>query len=110
MTDDEVMKKDQEWFEKAKQEGRLKENPTEDHKAGLRTMQNPVRRNILKSLGESKMSFDDIKAEFKLNDMQAKLHLGMLEDTLYIEKEDDSIYIITPRGEAFLVNVEPKHL
>lgn len=73
-------------------------------------MQNPVRRDILKHLGEKKMTYDELKAEFKLPDMQIKLHLGMLEDTLYIEKEGESTYIITPRGEAFLMNVEPKHL
>lgn len=110
MTNDDLMKRREEMYEKAKKEGKLKENPTEDHKAGLRTLQNPVRRNILKHLGEKKMSFDDIKNEFDLNGMQAKLHLDMLVDTLYIGKEGDSTYVITPRGEAFLENVEPKHL
>lgn len=110
MTDDDLMKRRDEWFEKAKKEGKLKENPTEDHRAGLMAMQNPVRRDILKHLGQKKMTFDELKAEFSLQDMQMKLHLGMLEDTLYIEKEDETTYIITPRGEAFLLNVEPKHL
>jgi DNA-binding transcriptional ArsR family regulator len=109
MVDKDLMQRRQEWFEKVKKEKKLKENPTEDHKAGLMTMQNPVRRNILKSLSEKKMSFDELKDAFNLNDMQAKLHLDMLEDTLYIEKEDESIYSITVRGEAFLANVESKH-
>ncbi|WP_370575304.1 winged helix-turn-helix domain-containing protein [Methanomethylovorans sp.] len=109
MVDKDLMQRRQEWFEKVKKEKKLKENPTEDHKAGLMTMQNPVRRNILKSLSEKKMSFDELKNKFDLNDMQAKLHLDMLEDTLYIEKEGDSTYVITVRGEAFLANVESKH-
>ncbi|WP_370573090.1 winged helix-turn-helix domain-containing protein [Methanomethylovorans sp.] len=109
MVDKDLMQRRQEWFEKVKKEKKLKENPTEDHKAGLMTMQNPVRRNILKSLSEKKMSFDELKNKFDLNDMQAKLHLDMLEDTLYIEKEGDSTYGITVRGEAFLANVESKH-
>jgi DNA-binding transcriptional ArsR family regulator len=100
----------QEWHEKAKKEGKLKENPTEDHKAGLRTMQNPTRRHIVENLGEGKMTYDEIKEKFDLNDMQARLNLDMLVDTLYIEKEDDTTYVLTPRGEAFLVNVDPKHL
>lgn len=109
MVDKDLMQKRQEWFEKAKREKKLKENPTEDHKAGLMTMQNPVRRNILKSLSEKKMSFEELKDKFDLNDIQAKLHLDMLEDTLYIEKDGDSTYSITIRGEAFLANVESKH-
>ncbi len=110
MTDDELMKKRQEWYEKAKKEGKLKENPTEDHKAGLKAMQNPVRRHILESLGEGKMTFDEVKARFDLNDVQARLNLDMLVDTLYVDKEDDKTYVISPRGEAFLENVDHKHL
>ncbi|MDG6243359.1 MAG: ArsR family transcriptional regulator [Methanolobus sp.] len=110
MTDDDLKIRRDEWYEKAKKEGKLKENPTEDHKAGLRTMQNPVRRHIVESLGEGKMTFDEIKTKFDLNDVQARLDLDMLVDTLYIEKEDDTTYVITVRGEAFLKNVDPKHL
>ncbi|WP_406670396.1 winged helix-turn-helix domain-containing protein [Methanolobus sp. ZRKC4] len=107
---DDLKQRSDEWYEKAKKEGKLKANPTEDHKAGLNALQHPVRRHIVESLGEGKMSFDEVKAKFDLNNVQAKLNLDMLEDTLYIEKEDDTTYVITPRGEAFLENVEPKHL
>ncbi|WMW26033.1 ArsR family transcriptional regulator [Methanolobus sediminis] len=107
---DDLKKRWQEWHDKAQSEGKLKENPTEDHKAGLKAMQNPTRRHIVESLGEGKMTFDDVKEKFDLNDMQARLNLDMLVDTLYIEKEDDSTYVLTPRGEAFLENVDPKHL
>gem|GEM_PF-276172 len=107
---DDLKKRRDEWYEKAKKEGKLKENPTEDHRAGLKAMQNPVRRHIVESLGEGKMTFDEVKAKFDLNDVQARLNLDMLVDTLYIEKEDDTTYVITVRGEAFLENVDHKHL
>ncbi|WP_094227729.1 winged helix-turn-helix domain-containing protein [Methanolobus psychrotolerans] len=106
---DDLKKRRDEWYEKAKKEGKLKENPTEDHRAGLKAMQNPVRRHIVESLGEGKMTFDKVKAKFDLNDVQARLNLDMLVDTLYIEKEDDTTYVITVRGEAFLENAESKH-
>ncbi|WP_406660689.1 winged helix-turn-helix domain-containing protein [Methanolobus sp. ZRKC3] len=112
MTDEELMNKRQEWYEKAKKEGKLKANPTEDHKAGLKALQNPVRRSILKRLGEGNMSFEDIKKEFDLDDVHAKFDLSMLEDTLYIEKDEKSgstEYCITVRGEAFLANADSKH-
>jgi DNA-binding transcriptional ArsR family regulator len=107
---DDLKTRRDEWYEKAKKEGKLKANPTEDHKAGLKAMQNPIRRQIVESLGEGKMTFDEVKARFDLNDVQARLNLDMLVDTLYIEKEDDTTYVITVRGEAFLENVDAKHL
>ncbi|WP_340820365.1 winged helix-turn-helix domain-containing protein [Methanolobus sp. WCC4] len=107
---DDLKKRRDEWYEKMKKEGRLKRNPTEDHRAGLKAMQNPVRRHMLEAMGEGKMTYDEVKEKFDLNDVQAKLNLDMLEDTLYIEKEDDTTYVITVRGEAFLANVDEHHL
>lgn len=107
---DDLKKRRDEWYEKAKKEGKLKENPTEDHRAGLKAMQNPVRRHMLEAMGEGKMTFDEVKAKFDLNNVQAKLNLDMLVDTLYIEKDGENTYIVTPRGEAFLANVDEHHL
>jgi DNA-binding transcriptional ArsR family regulator len=104
-----LKKRSDEWYEQAKKDGKLKANPTEDHKAGLKALQNPTRRHILESLGEGKMTFDEVKGKFDLNDVQAKLDLDMLVDTLYIEKEGENTYVVTPRGEAFLENVDYKN-
>lgn len=112
MVDEDLMKRSDEWYEKAKKEGKLKANPTEDHRAGLEALQHPVRRGILRRLGEGRMKFDQVKEEFQLDDMHATFDLRILEDTLYIEKEEkDGIYeyYLTPRGEAFLANVESQH-
>lgn len=94
-----------------RREGKMKEDMTEDHKACLNVLQNPVRRNILKVLVEQKKSLEQIKAELKLTDSQAIYNLNMLESTLCIEKEESegvTYYVLTPRGEGYMENVELK--
>jgi predicted transcriptional regulator len=111
MTPEEAAKRKAEWVAKMKKEGRMKEDMTEDHKACLNALQNPVRRNILKALVEQKKSLEEIKAEFKLTDSQASYNLNMLESTLCIEKEESEgvpYYVLTPRGEGYMENVELK--
>lgn len=111
MDSDENAKRKEEWLERMKREGKLTRNPTEDHKFGLKVLQNTTRREILISLGREKKSIEEIKEEFNLNDYMANFHLNMLEDALYIEKmeEEGKIYYIpTPRGEGYLENVEMK--
>ncbi|WP_456329858.1 winged helix-turn-helix domain-containing protein [Archaeoglobus sp.] len=105
----ELLKRKQEWLEKLKREGKLRD-PTEDHKIGLIALQNRIRREIIKFLGiGGKKSFDEIKEKFNLTDSQTKMHLDLLEQALFVEAvEDDGrkYYVLTPRGEAYLENVE----
>ncbi|MHB8101575.1 MAG: winged helix-turn-helix domain-containing protein [Methanosarcina sp.] len=111
MTPEEAAKRKKEWVTKMKLEGKMKEDMTEDHKACLNALQNPVRRNILKALVEQKKSFEEIKAEFKLTESQTTYNLNMLESTLCIEKEEIegvTFYVLTPRGEGYMENVELK--
>lgn len=111
MTPEEAARRKQEWVSKMKREGKMKENMTEDHKACLNALQNPVRRNILKALVDKKKSLEEIKAELKLTDSQASYNLNMLESTLCIEKEESEgviYYVLTPRGEGYMENVELK--
>ncbi|AKB82503.1 Transcriptional regulator [Methanosarcina barkeri 3] len=111
MTPEEAAKRKQEWVSKMKSEGKMKEDMTEDHKACLNALQNPVRRNILKVLVEHKKSLEEIKDELKLTDSQASYNLNMLESTLCIEKEESEgtiYYVLTPRGEGYMENVELK--
>ncbi|MEZ5336376.1 MAG: winged helix-turn-helix domain-containing protein [Methanolobus sp.] len=92
-------------------EGRAKANPSEDHKIGLQTMQNPTRRKILKILFSSSVSIEEIGKKLDINSSMAKFHVEMLENALYVDKVEDSkplMYQISPRGEAFLENVEEK--
>jgi predicted transcriptional regulator len=111
MTPEEAAKRKKEWVAKMKREGKMKEDMTEDHKACLNALQNPVRRNILKALVEQKKSLEEIKVEFKLTDYQASYNLNMLESTLCIEKKEiDGVtyYNLTPRGEGYVEKVELK--
>jgi predicted transcriptional regulator len=111
MTPEEAAKRKKEWVSRMKREGRMKEDMTEDHKACLNALQNPVRRKILKALDGRRMTFEEIKAEFKLPDSQANYNLSTLESTLCIEKEEAEgvqYYVLTPRGEGYVENVEMK--
>lgn len=105
----ELLRRKQEWLERLKKEGKLRD-PTEDHKIGLIALQNRIRREIIKFIGiGGKKSFDEIKERFNLTDTQAKMHLNLLEQALFIEAvEEDGkkYYVLTPRGEAYLENVE----
>ncbi|MDD3246283.1 MAG: winged helix-turn-helix domain-containing protein [Methanosarcina sp.] len=111
MTPEEATKRKEEWLERMKREGKLTRNPTEDHKFGLKVLQNTMRREILISLGSERKSFEEIKEKFNLNDSMANFHLNMLEDALYIEKIEEEgkvFYVPTPRGEGYVENVEMK--
>ncbi len=106
---DEILRRKQEWLEKLKREGKLRD-PTEDHKIGLIALQNKIRRDIIKFIGiNGKKTREEIKEQFHLSNGQAKMHLGLLEQALFVEvvKEDGKeYYVLTPRGEAYLENVE----
>ncbi|WP_292466002.1 winged helix-turn-helix domain-containing protein [Methanolobus sp.] len=109
MTGEDPAKKKHEWMNKLKEEGKLKANPTEDHAIGLRTLQNPTRRKILKALNGSSLSIEEIGDKLNLSRSESKFHLDMLENALYIDKVKDSepaMYQLSPRGEGFLANVE----
>ena len=111
MTPEEAAKRKEEWIAKMKREGKMKEDMTEDHKACLNALQNPVRRNILQALVGQRKTFEEIKTEFKITDYQANYNLNMLESTLCIEKEENegvTYYVLTPRGEGYVENVELK--
>ncbi|WP_230972312.1 winged helix-turn-helix domain-containing protein [Archaeoglobus neptunius] len=109
MDKSELLKRKQEWLEKIKKEGKLRD-PTEDHKIGLIALQNKIRREILKFIGiGSKRTFGEIKEMFRLSDTQAKMHLDLLEQALFVESFDENgkkCYALTPRGKAYLENVE----
>ena len=105
----ELLRRKQEWLEKLKREGKLRD-PTEDHRIGLVALQNKIRRDILRFIGvNGKKTREKIREWFNLSDAQVKMHLGLLEQALFIEavKENGKeYYVLTPRGEAYLENVE----
>ncbi len=109
MSREEMLRKKQEWLERIKREGKLRD-PTEDHKIGLMALQNRIRREIIKFIGVGgKRSLEEIKERFGLTDSQAKMHLDLLVQALFIEPLEENgkkYYVLTPRGEAYLENVE----
>ncbi len=112
MDADEITRKKQKLVEQMKKtrlERGIERNPSQDHAVALKTLQNPLRRDLMKFLIDGPKTLDQIKDKYDLNDLQAKLNLNMLEDSFFIEKADISgktIYELTIRGEAFLENVK----
>lgn len=103
-----LQKRKKEWLEKLKREGKLRD-PTEDHRIGLRALQHRVRREIIKFIGYGKRSFEEIAEKFNLSEAQARMHLDLLEEALFVESRVENgkkYYYLTPRGEAYLENVE----
>ncbi|RLI76966.1 ArsR family transcriptional regulator [Archaeoglobales archaeon] len=105
----EILKRKQEWLERIKREGKLRD-PTEDHRIGLVALQNKIRRDTIRFIGlNGKKTQEEIKEWFNLSDAQLKMHLGLLEQALFVEVVEENgkeYYILTPRGEAYLENVE----
>jgi hypothetical protein len=61
MTPEEAAKRKAEWVAKMKQEDKMKDDITEDHKTTLNALQNPIRRKIVKALAVKERSFEEIK-------------------------------------------------
>ncbi|MBP2030312.1 DNA-binding transcriptional ArsR family regulator [Methanohalophilus levihalophilus] len=98
----------EEWIKRIEAEGRAKSNPTEDHDVGLKTLQNPIRRNLARLLSTGPLSLDFIQNELDLSKSEAKFHIDMLENALYVDKvaiDGQTIYQLSPRGAGFLKNV-----
>jgi len=101
MDRDELSKEIKEWAEKMRKDGKMAD-PTKDHKIALDTLQNPLRRDILKIIGTTgKKTIDEITKELNMESSQIKYHLGMLEKALFVEQEDNS-YVLTPRGKGYI--------
>ena len=103
-----ISEQKEEWIKKIEEEGRAKSNPTEDHDIGLKTLQNPIRRNLTRLLDNGPLSLESIQNELDLSKSEAKFHIDMLENALYIDKvtiDGKIIYQLSPRGAGFLENV-----
>jgi len=105
MDEEESLKRREEWLEKIKKEGKLKDS-AKDHRIILTALQNPAKRETIKFIGiGNKKSLEELKERFKPDLIQAELNLNILEKALFIEKvEEDGVvfYTITPFGEAYL--------
>lgn len=80
----------------------------EDHRFALEVLQLGLRRKMLKFIGSSIRTREEIAKEFGLRDDQAVYHLALLEKALVIE-HIESCYRATPTGILYLEKVESKH-
>ncbi len=79
----------------------------EDHRFALEVLQLRMRRQILKFIGSSIRTKEEIAKEFGLSAEQAEYHLALLEKALAIE-HIECCYRATPTGILYLENVESK--
>ena len=75
----------------------------EDHRRAYRTMMNQTRRELLKFIGTSTRTLEQIKSNFQEDESQIRYHLSMLEQLFYI-MNTKSGWKATPRGIGFLNN------
>lgn len=79
----------------------------EDHRFALDVLQLGLRRKILKFIGSSIKTKEEIANEFGLKDVQAEYHLALLEKALVIDNVKGG-YKATPTGKLYLEHVESK--
>ena len=76
-----------------------------DHKLMFNTLQNPLRRMIVKSIGESGKTKDEILKEVDISENQLKFQLDYLVKECYAEV-DGEIYKLNEKGkDELLVNI-----
>lgn len=73
------------------------------HARDFRTMMNPVRRDIIKSIGCEAKTTEELGEELNLEEDQLTYHLSMVEQTMYIQSTKEG-WKLTPRGIGFLNN------
>ncbi|HUY00784.1 MAG TPA: winged helix-turn-helix domain-containing protein [Candidatus Deferrimicrobium sp.] len=99
MSDEEL-----EAWRKEKIEGNPNRNLREEHSRALRTMQNPIRREILTLLKDNALSLEKLAEALKLDDDTLQYHLQFLKDIFFIVI-NDNIVDLTPPGIAYTRNV-----
>ena len=76
-----------------------------DHKLMFKSLENPLRRRIIKSIGESGKTKDQIMKEIGINENQLKFQLDYLVKECYAEI-DGEIYRLNEKGkDELLVNI-----
>jgi predicted transcriptional regulator len=77
---------------------------TEEHKKQLRTMQNPVRREIMMLLKDKALTTKDIAKKLNIDEKTTKFHLQLLQDVFYVTVEGNKADL-TPLGVAYTRHV-----
>ncbi len=73
-----------------------------DHKLMFKTLENPLRRNIIKSIGESGKTKEEIMKEVVIDKYQLNFQLDYLVKECYAEV-DGEIYRLNEKGKDELL-------
>jgi len=74
------------------------EETKDRHRRYLRAINNPIRRNILRSMKEGNSNPESIAEDVGLDLKTLDWHLSMLVDGFCVEKNSDDRYVLTQEG------------
>ncbi len=77
-----------------------------DHQVMFRTLENPLRRKIVKSIGASGKTKKEIKKELGISESQLKFQLDYLVKECYAEVEGENVRLNTKGMQELLVNIK----
>ncbi|MBD3198115.1 MAG: helix-turn-helix domain-containing protein [Candidatus Lokiarchaeota archaeon] len=78
-------------------------DPKKDHSRAYRTLMNPTRRKIMKTIGYEVKTTEEISEELGIESNQLEYHFSMLEQLRCILRSEEG-WKSTPRGLGFLEN------
>ncbi len=76
-----------------------------DHKLMFKALENPVRRKIIKSIGESGKTKDEIMEEVGINEFQLNFQLDFLIKECYAEVDRESCILNEKGKDELLKNI-----
>ena len=97
--------KDNEIESMAKEPDACETRTPHDHKLMFRTLENPLRRNIIKSIGTFGKTKNEIMKELGISGSQLKFQLDYLVKMCYIEVEEENCRL-NEKGLDLLANIK----
>jgi predicted transcriptional regulator len=77
-----------------------------DHQIMFRTLENPLRRRIVKSIGAFGKTKKEIKKELGISENQLKFQLDYLVKECYAEVEGETVRLNTKGMQELLANIK----
>ncbi len=77
-----------------------------DHKVMFMTLENPLRRNIVKSIGAFGKTKKDIMKELDISEAQLKFQLDYLVKNCYAEEDGEKCWLNAKGIDELLANVK----
>lgn len=76
------------------------EETKERHRRYLRAVNNPIRRNILRSIEKGNKTISSISEDIKLDTKMLNWHMSILIDGFCVEKTDEDKYSLTKEASV----------